>query len=115
MDQLLPTSTEWKTIQDLTKLLASAEQATRLLGGENYTTLVLTAPIIDEVIRNFKNIKLKNTIIINITISNICNTILDDLEIRWNIPNNYEVIALFLDPRFKNLNFCSQVSIYFFN
>ena len=115
MDQLLPTSTEWKTIQDLTKLLASAEQATRLLGGENYTTLALTAPIIDEVIRNFKNIKSKNTIITNITISNICNTILDDLETRWNIPNNYGVIASFLDPRFKNLNFCSQVSIYFFN
>jgi hypothetical protein len=115
MDQLLPTSTEWKTIQDLTKLLASAEQATRLLGGENYTTLALTAPIIDEVIRNFKNIKSKNTIITNITISNICNTILDDLETRWNIPNNYGVIASFLDPRFKNLTFCSQVSIYFFN
>jgi len=94
---------------------ASAEQATRLFGGEYYTTLALTAPIIDEVIRNFKNIKSKNTIITNVTISNICNTILDDLETRWNIPNNYGITASFLDPRFKNLTSCSQVSIYLFN
>ena len=80
-----------------------------------YTTLALTAPIIDEVIRNLKNIKSNNTIITNITISNICNTILDDLEKRWSIPNNYEITASFLDPRFKNLTFCSQVSVYLFN
>ena len=108
MDQFLPTSLEWKVINELINLLAPAEQATKLLGGENYTTLAITMPIIKEVIQHFTNIKSSN-----ITITNVKNAILSDLVIRWNIPNDFGIIASFLDPRFKNLTFCSSVSIYF--
>ena len=107
MNQFLPSSMEWQIIQGLANLLAPAEQATKLLGGENYTTLAITIPIIEEVIQHFKNIKSSN-----MTINNMRNVILNDLISRWSIPNNFGTIASFLDPRFKKLTFCSSVSIY---
>jgi len=107
MDQFLPSSIEWQIIHELANLLAPAEQATKLLGGENYTTLAITIPIIEEVIQHFKNVQLSN-----VTITNIRNAILNDLTSRWNVYNNTGIIASFLDPRFKNLTFCSLISIY---
>ena len=91
----------------MANLLIPAEQATKLLGGENYTTLAITIPIIEEVIQHFKNVQLSN-----VTITNIRNAILNDLTSRWNVYNNIGIIASFLDPRFKNLTFCSLVNIY---
>ncbi|CAG8811160.1 25899_t:CDS:2, partial [Dentiscutata erythropus] len=44
----LLSSIEWQIIQGLTNLLAPAEQATKLLGSENYITLAITISIIEE-------------------------------------------------------------------
>jgi len=109
LEEMLPTTNEWKVIKELTELLRTFEIATRLLSGQQYPTLSLIYPTM---------VSLKNMLLINFNdfksseAKLVRNKIEEDLSIRWDYSENIRIYAAFFDLRFKDLYFLDQVCIY---
>jgi len=111
LEEMLPTTNEWKVIKELTELLNPFEMATRLLSGQQYPTLSLIYPTM---------LSLKNLLLTDFNhfksseVKLVRDEIQEDLSIRWDYPEDMGIYAAFYDPRFKDLYFLDQVCIYFF-
>ncbi|KAF0430079.1 zinc finger BED domain-containing protein 1 [Gigaspora margarita] len=97
---------EFQDIRDLVDLLYPFDKATEIFSGSNYATLCIMVPTIEELINHLNNINSESCVI-----NEVRDTILDNLSSRWSPSPKYGLFASFLDPRFKNLSFCSTVSI----
>jgi hypothetical protein len=97
---------EFEIIRVLVDLLYPFDKATEIISGSNYATLSIIVPTIEELINRLNNMSSEYDIILNVK-----NTIRDNIIRRWLSPHKYGLYASFLDPRFKNLTFCSSVSI----
>lgn len=97
---------EFKIVQALVDLLYPFDKATEILSGSNYATLSIIVPTIEELIYRLNNTTSELDII-----NNVKNTILSNLTSRWSSPHEYGMYASLLDPRFKDLFFCTDVSI----
>ncbi|CAG8573220.1 1855_t:CDS:2, partial [Dentiscutata heterogama] len=76
---------------------------TEILSGSNYATLGIMVPTVEELIYRFSNIDSEIDII-----NEVKETILSNLTSRWSLPHDYGMFASLLDPRFKDLSFCSN-------
>ncbi|KAF0548148.1 zinc finger bed domain-containing protein 1-like [Gigaspora margarita] len=97
---------EFQDIHDLVDLLYPFDKVTEILPGFNYATLCIIVPTIEKLVNCFNNINSESSII-----NEVKDTILDNLSSRWSPSPKYGLFAFFLDLRFKNLSFCSTVSI----
>lgn len=106
LEELYPTSHEWKIIKEMVELLSPFESVTRLLSGATYPTIGLTYPSLC----NLKEILATEFILSFETdvAENCRNAILEDLQSRWEFPQELCLKGSFLDPRFKSLDFVSQ-------
>jgi len=104
-DKLL-TNEEFSIARELVNLLSPFDKATEILSGSNYATLGIMVPTVEELIYRFSNIDSEIDII-----NEVKETILSNLTSRWSLPHDYGMFASLLDPRFKDLSFCSNVSI----
>ncbi|CAG8609203.1 14432_t:CDS:1 [Dentiscutata heterogama] len=105
-DKLL-SNEEFKVVRALVELLYPFDKATEILSGSNYATLSIMVPTIEELVY-----RLNNTNSYFDIISEVKEEILSNLSSRWSLPHDYGMYASLLDPRFKNLSFCSNVSIF---
>ncbi|CAG8699320.1 13397_t:CDS:2, partial [Dentiscutata heterogama] len=94
---------EFQIIHDLVDLLYPFDKATEILSGSNYATLCIMIPTIEELINHLNQTNSESDII-----NEVKDTILDNLSSRWSSPHEYGSYTSFLDPRFKNLSFCSS-------
>ncbi|CAG8779304.1 7693_t:CDS:2, partial [Cetraspora pellucida] len=101
-DKLL-TNEEFSIAQELVNLLSLFDKATEILSGSNYATLGIMVPTVEELIYRFSNIDSEIDII-----NEVKETILSNLTSRWSLPHDYGMFASLLDPRFKDLSFCSN-------
>ncbi|CAG8841213.1 18793_t:CDS:2, partial [Gigaspora margarita] len=100
-DKLL-SNEEFKVVQALVELLCPFDKATEILSGSNYATLSIMVPTIEELIYRLNHSN-SNFDIVN----EVKEEILSNLTSRWSLPHDYGMYASLLDPRFKNLSFCS--------
>src|SRR3990170_4252279 len=109
LEEMLPTTNEWKVIKELTELLNPFEMATRLLSGQQYPTLSLIYPTMlslkNLLLTDFNHFKSSEAKLVR-------DEIQEDLSIRWDYPEDMGIYAAFYDPRFKDLYFLDQVCIY---
>src|SRR3989337_1575518 len=109
LEEMLPTTNEWKVIKELTELLNPFEIATRLLSGQQYPTLSLIYPTMlslkNLLLTDFNHFKSSEAKLVR-------DEIQEDLSIRWDYPEDMGIYAAFYDPRFKDLYFLDQVCIY---
>ncbi|GBB86714.1 hypothetical protein RclHR1_01310010 [Rhizophagus clarus] len=106
MEELYPTSHEWKIIKEMVELLCPFESVTCLLSGATYPLIGLTYPSLC----NLKEI-LETEFILSFETNiaeNCRKAILEDLQSRWEFPQELCLKGSFLDPRFKSLDFVSQ-------
>ncbi|CAG8722449.1 6851_t:CDS:2, partial [Gigaspora rosea] len=101
-DKLL-TNEEFSIARELVNLLSPFDKATEILSGSNYATLGIMVPTVEELIYRFSNIDSEIDII-----NEVKETILSNLTSRWSLPHDYGMFASLLDPRFKDLSFCSN-------
>jgi len=106
LEELYPTSHEWKIIKEMVELLSPFESVTCLLSGATYPTIGLTYPSLC----NLKEILETEFILLFETdvAENCRKAILEDLQSRWEFPQELCLKGSFLDPRFKGLDFVSQ-------
>ncbi|CAB5215823.1 unnamed protein product [Rhizophagus irregularis] len=106
LEELYPTSHEWKIIKEMVELLSPFESVTCLLSGATYPTIGLIYPSLC----NLKEI-LETEFILSFetdVAENCRKAILEDLRSRWEFPQELCLKGSFLDPRFKGLDFVSQ-------
>ncbi|CAB4415522.1 unnamed protein product [Rhizophagus irregularis] len=105
LEELYPTANEWKVIKEMIKLLSPFESVTCLLSGATYPTIGLTYPSLC----NLKEILETEFIQLETEVAeNSRKAILEDLQKRWEFPQELCLKGSFLDPRFKSLDFVSQ-------
>ena len=109
LEELYPTSYEWKIINEIVALLDPFESITCLLSDATYPTIGLIYPSIcnlKEILENdFNSIKTEEG-------QNCRDAILKDLEVRWEFPQEICLKSSFFDPRFKSLDFIKSQQIY---
>ncbi|GBB89702.1 hypothetical protein RclHR1_01650009 [Rhizophagus clarus] len=106
MEELYPTSHEWKIIKEIVELLCPFESVTCLLSRATYPTIGLTYPSLC----NLKEI-LETEFILSFETDiaeNCRKAILEDLQSRWKFFQKLYLKGSFLNPRFKSLDFVSQ-------
>ena len=104
LEELYPTAYEWKVIKEMAELLDPFENATRLLSGASYPTIGLAYPSMC----NLKEM-LETEFVLQTEIAEDCRSaILEDLQERWEFPQELCLKSSFLDSRFKSLEFVSQ-------
>ncbi|CAG8576972.1 11740_t:CDS:2 [Dentiscutata heterogama] len=101
-DKLL-SNEEFKVVKALVELLCPFDKATEILSRSNYATLSIMVPIIEELVHRLNNTDSDFNII-----NEVKEEILSNLSSRWSLPHDYGMYASLLDPRFKNLSFCSN-------
>ncbi|CAG8683923.1 383_t:CDS:2, partial [Scutellospora calospora] len=105
LEELIPSTYEWKVIKELIQLLEPFEQVTRLFSGQNYSTLNIIYPCMvslrNSLLERFDHFVTSEAI-------EVKNEINEDLASRWDYPNNIEIYASFFDLRFKDLEFLTQ-------
>jgi hypothetical protein len=105
LEELYPTAHEWKVIKEMVELLNPFESVTCLLSGATYPTIGLTYPSLC----NLKEILEDEFFQIETEVADNCRkAILEDLQTRWEFPQELCLKGSFLDPRFKSLDFVSQ-------
>ena len=105
LEELCPTANEWKIIKEMVELLSPFESVTCLLSGSTYPTIGLTYPSLC----NLKEILETEFLQIETEVAENCRkAILEDLQRRWEFPQELCLKGSFLDPRFKSLDFVTQ-------
>ena len=105
LEELCPTANEWKIIKEMVELLSPFESITCLLSGSTYPTIGLTYPSLC----NLKEILETEFLQIETEVTENCRkAILEDLQRRWEFPQELCLKGSFLDPRFKSLDFVTQ-------
>jgi hypothetical protein len=105
LEELYPTAHEWKIINEMVKLLSPFESITRLLSGATYPTIGLTYPSLC----NLKEILETEFNQLETEVAKNCRkAIQEDLQTRWEFPQELCLKGSFLDPRFKSLDFVIQ-------
>jgi hypothetical protein len=108
LEELYPTFYEWKTIKEIVILLDPFENVTCLLSGATYPTIGLTYPSMC----NLKEILENDFGLMETEDGQNCrNAILEDLERRWEFPQELCLKASFFDLRFKSLDFIKSQQI----
>ncbi len=127
---------KWDLLDELCNILAPFEKATWDFSGNTYVTLSQMIPIITSLISSlevsddfylYEEESDNETIISdskeinqqtelnydNITeiLKNVKKSIYISLKYYWAIPNEFDIIAAFLDSWYKNLNFISNSNI----
>ena len=104
LEELYPTAHEWKIIKEMVELLSPFESVTCLLSDATYPTIGLTYPSLC----NLKEI-LETEFQMKTDVAENCRkAILEDLQLRWEFPQQLCLKGSFLDPQFKSLDFVSQ-------
>jgi hypothetical protein len=102
LEELYPTAHEWKVIKELIEILSPFEGVTCLLSGATYPTIGLTYPSMcnlkEKLETEFDHIETE-------VVENCKKAILEDLQARWEFPQELCLKGSFLDPRFKSLDF----------
>ncbi|CAG8716602.1 34885_t:CDS:1, partial [Racocetra persica] len=106
LKKLLLNSEDWTLLDELILLLRSFVDTTNLTSGSSYPTLSLWYPTL-HCLREYLNNILQT--ITSSQIRTVCTEILASLYKHWDIPDELDCIASFLDPRFKFLNFLSPL------
>jgi hypothetical protein len=103
LEELYPTSHEWKIIKEMIELLNPFERVTCLLSGSTYPTISLTYPSMCNLKERLESESMETEVA-----ENCRRAILDDLKARWEFPQELCLKGSFLDPRFKSLDFVSH-------
>ncbi|CAG8576991.1 11741_t:CDS:2 [Dentiscutata heterogama] len=94
---------EFKVVKALVKLLYPFDKATEILSRSNYTTLSIIVPTIEKLVYRLNNTDSDFDII-----NKVKEEILSNLSSQWSLLHDYGMYVSLLDPRFKNLSFCSN-------
>ncbi|CAG8747869.1 102_t:CDS:2, partial [Gigaspora rosea] len=103
MGSFLPLEEEFESLEELIMVLSPFDEATQFLSGSKYPTLGFMTPMLEELARQLKHFTGQNDEVIFVK-----DTILDNLIERWEDPSEIGMCCSFLDPRFKQLNFCTS-------
>ncbi|KAF0474831.1 zinc finger bed domain-containing protein 1-like [Gigaspora margarita] len=103
MSSFLPLEEEFELLEELIVILSPFDEATQFLSGSKYPTLGFMTPMLEELARRLKYFTGHNEEAIFVR-----DTILDNLIERWGDPSEIGMCCSFLDPRFKQLNFCTR-------
>ena len=103
MRSFLPSEEEFELLKELVVILSPFDEATEFLSGSKYPTLGFMTPMLEELARRLKNFTGLNDEVILVR-----DTILENLIERWEDPSEIGMCCSFLDPRFKQLNFCTR-------
>ncbi len=102
LEELYLTIYKQKVIKEIVTLLSPFENITCLLSGATYSTIGLTYPSMC----NLKEMLENDFSLMETEEGQNCqNIILEDLETRWEFPQELCLKGSFFDPRFKSLNF----------
>ncbi|CAG8786659.1 8717_t:CDS:2, partial [Gigaspora rosea] len=94
---------EFEVLGELIVILSPFDEATEFLSGSKYPTLGFMTPMLEELAHRLKYFTGQNDEAIFVK-----DTILDNLIERWGDPSEVGLCCSFLDPRFKQLNFCTS-------
>ena len=131
LKKIILNDNEWNLLDELCNILAPFEKATRDLSGNTYVTLSQIVSIItnlknsleptnlyedsDDIITSDSEETSTNQQIDynNITevLENVKKNIYTSLKYYWAVPDEFDIMATLLDPRYKNLNFISDNNI----
>ncbi|CAG8652875.1 43728_t:CDS:2 [Gigaspora margarita] len=103
MRSYLPSEEEFELLKELIIILSPFDEATQFLSGSKYPTLGFMTPMLEELAHRLRHFTGQNDEAIFVR-----NTILDNLIERWGDPSEIGMCCSFLDPRFKQLNFCTS-------
>ncbi|CAG8748420.1 4516_t:CDS:1, partial [Ambispora leptoticha] len=103
MSSFLPSDDEFELLNELIIILSPFDEATQFLSGSKYPTLGFMTPMLEELTRRLRQFtgQIYKAILVK-------DTILNNLVERWGDPSEIGLCCSFLDPRFKNLNFCTS-------
>ncbi|CAG8780380.1 6475_t:CDS:2, partial [Racocetra fulgida] len=102
LSDLLLSTEEWNSIDELAKLLHPFTQATEYIGGSQYPTLGMMIPTLIKLSRHLREFY---PAITSQTVKACCNKINQSMLSRWSEPSFHSLIAAFLDLRFKQMNY----------
>ncbi|CAG8837126.1 26123_t:CDS:2, partial [Gigaspora margarita] len=92
-----------RRIRIIGRTLSLFDKAIQFLSGFKYPTLGFMIPMLEELAHQLKYFTSHNKEAIFVR-----DTILDNLIERWGDPSEIGMCCSFLDPRFKQLNFCTR-------
>ena len=103
---LNPDVSEWQAVEELVEVLAEFFHATELMSAEKYPTLAYVYPLFSRLIAFAK---MKSDDACHEETQKLASAILKDLVERWSTTIQVEhLLACYLDPRFKGLNFLEE-------
>ncbi|CAG8492855.1 2695_t:CDS:2, partial [Gigaspora rosea] len=103
MGSFLPSEEEFKLLEELVVILSPFDEAMQFLSESKYPILGFMTPMLEELARQLKYFTGHNEEAIFVR-----DTILNNL-IEWlGDPSEIGMCCSFLDPRFKQLNFCTR-------
>ncbi|CAG8827523.1 16393_t:CDS:2, partial [Gigaspora margarita] len=103
ISSFLPSEEEFELLEELIVILSPFDKATQFLSGSKYLTLGFMTPMLEELAYWLKYFTGYNEEAIFVR-----DTILDNLIEQWEDPSEIGMYCSFLDPRFKQLNFCTR-------
>lgn len=106
LDSLFLTNNEWVAVEELVNILKPFADATKILSGSNYPTLNIVNPIINNLNKKLREFQEK---IDDLEIGKVIYVMLEQINYRWRDPGMTALVATFLDPRFRDLNFLNLV------
>ena len=103
LDDLIFSNHDWQVLAEIVEVLTEFNEATELMIGETYPTLSMVYPLFS---RLHKSVKAKRETLKCDEAQDMCDQIATALTERWIVTIEPEhLIACYLDPRFKTLNF----------
>ncbi|CAG8715938.1 4325_t:CDS:2, partial [Cetraspora pellucida] len=106
LSELLLSIEEWNSIDELAKLLCPFAQVTGYIGGSQYPTLGMMIPTLIKLSRHLRDFYPKAT---SQVVKACCSKINQSMLSRWFEPSYHSLIAAFLDPRFKKMNYITPI------